>query len=237
MRPGRPGRCAPGQPAACAAGGRHGLAAPEGPSGPCAPGLHSPRMSAPTSPCPSSGAGRRPRPGCLAAASTAEKNAALLAAADLLRRARAARSSPPTPSTSTPPRPTGWRPVRSTACASPRPASRAWPTGLREVAALPDPVGEVLDGWRRPNGLQIERVRVPLGVVAIIYENRPNVTSDAAGHLPEVGQRRAAARVRPPRCARTSPSPTCCATASPRPGSPPTRACSSTTCATRPRSS
>jgi glutamate-5-semialdehyde dehydrogenase len=53
--------------------------------------------------------------------------------------------------------------------------------GLRDVARLPDPVGEVLDGWRRPNGLQIERVRVPLGVVAIIYENRPNVTSDAAG--------------------------------------------------------
>jgi glutamate-5-semialdehyde dehydrogenase len=53
--------------------------------------------------------------------------------------------------------------------------------GLRDVAGLPDPVGEVLDGWRRPNGLLIERVRVPLGVVAIIYENRPNVTSDAAG--------------------------------------------------------
>jgi glutamate-5-semialdehyde dehydrogenase len=53
--------------------------------------------------------------------------------------------------------------------------------GLRQVASLPDPVGEVLDGWRRPNGLQITKVRVPLGVVAIIYENRPNVTSDAAG--------------------------------------------------------
>jgi glutamate-5-semialdehyde dehydrogenase len=53
--------------------------------------------------------------------------------------------------------------------------------GLRDVAGLPDPVGGVLDGWRRPNGLLIERVRVPLGVVAIIYENRPNVTSDAAG--------------------------------------------------------
>src|SRR5690349_7178392 len=52
--------------------------------------------------------------------------------------------------------------------------------GLTQVAALPDPVGEVLDGWVRPNGLRIERVRVPLGVVAIIYENRPNVTSDAA---------------------------------------------------------
>ncbi len=53
--------------------------------------------------------------------------------------------------------------------------------GLRQVAGLPDPVGEVLDGWVRPNGLRIQRVRVPLGVVAIIYENRPNVTSDAAG--------------------------------------------------------
>ncbi len=53
--------------------------------------------------------------------------------------------------------------------------------GLRQVAALADPVGEVLDGWRRPNGLRIHRVRVPLGVVGIIYENRPNVTSDAAG--------------------------------------------------------
>jgi glutamate-5-semialdehyde dehydrogenase len=53
--------------------------------------------------------------------------------------------------------------------------------GLRQVASLPDPIGEVLDGWRRPNGLQIRRVRVPLGVIGIIYENRPNVTSDAAG--------------------------------------------------------
>jgi glutamate-5-semialdehyde dehydrogenase len=53
--------------------------------------------------------------------------------------------------------------------------------GLRQVATLPDPVGEVTDGWVRPNGLRVERVRVPLGVVAIIYENRPNVTSDAFG--------------------------------------------------------
>jgi glutamate-5-semialdehyde dehydrogenase len=52
---------------------------------------------------------------------------------------------------------------------------------LRKVAALPDPVGEVIEGWRRPNGLEIQKLRVPLGVVAIIYENRPNVTSDAAG--------------------------------------------------------
>jgi len=56
----------------------------------------------------------------------------------------------------------------------------AMAAGLEQVAALPDPVGEVLDGWVRPNGLRISRVRVPLGVVAIIYESRPNVTSDAA---------------------------------------------------------
>ena len=52
---------------------------------------------------------------------------------------------------------------------------------LRDVAALPDPVGEVLDGWVRPNGLEISRVRVPIGVIGIIYESRPNVTADAAG--------------------------------------------------------
>ncbi|WP_071522077.1 glutamate-5-semialdehyde dehydrogenase [Neomoorella thermoacetica] len=53
--------------------------------------------------------------------------------------------------------------------------------GLRELAALPDPVGEVTSMWTRPNGLQIGRVRVPLGVIGIIYEARPNVTVDAAG--------------------------------------------------------
>jgi glutamate-5-semialdehyde dehydrogenase len=53
--------------------------------------------------------------------------------------------------------------------------------GLRQVASLPDPVGEITEGWARPNGLRIHKVRVPLGVVAIVYENRPNVTSDAFG--------------------------------------------------------
>jgi glutamate-5-semialdehyde dehydrogenase len=52
--------------------------------------------------------------------------------------------------------------------------------GLREVAALPDPVGDVIKEWTRPNGLRIRKVRVPLGVVGIIYESRPNVTADAA---------------------------------------------------------
>ena len=117
----------------------------------------------------------------MATASTIEKNDALLAAADLLEartaelvdanaadvdgrrggrhRCRARRPAPPH---------TGSRRLRMAA-------------GLRQVATLPDPVGEVLDGWVRPNGLRISRVRVPLGVVAIIYESRPNVTSDAAG--------------------------------------------------------
>ena len=52
--------------------------------------------------------------------------------------------------------------------------------GIRAVAKLPDPVGKVLESITRPNGLLIEKVSVPLGVVAIIYESRPNVTSDAA---------------------------------------------------------
>lgn len=51
--------------------------------------------------------------------------------------------------------------------------------GLRQVAALPDPIGEVIDSFSRPNGLQIKKVRVPMGVIGIIYEARPNVTADA----------------------------------------------------------
>ena len=53
--------------------------------------------------------------------------------------------------------------------------------GLRQIRALPDPVGETVDAWRRPNGIEIARVRVPLGVIGFIYESRPNVTADAAG--------------------------------------------------------
>ena len=53
--------------------------------------------------------------------------------------------------------------------------------GLRDIAALPDPVGDVVETWRRPTGIEISRVRVPLGVIGFIYESRPNVTADAAG--------------------------------------------------------
>jgi len=58
---------------------------------------------------------------------------------------------------------------------------RAMADGLREVAELSDPVGEVTGMWRRPNGLQVGRMRIPLGVIGIVYEARPNVTADAAG--------------------------------------------------------
>jgi glutamate-5-semialdehyde dehydrogenase len=57
---------------------------------------------------------------------------------------------------------------------------RAMARGVREVADLPDPVGGIIREWTRPNGLQITKIRVPIGVVGIIYESRPNVTADAA---------------------------------------------------------
>ena len=59
--------------------------------------------------------------------------------------------------------------------------------GVRQVAALPDPVGQVLREVKRPNGLVIRRVAVPMGVIAIIYESRPNVTSDAAALAVKAG--------------------------------------------------
>ncbi len=51
--------------------------------------------------------------------------------------------------------------------------------GLRQIAGLPDPVGNILDAWERPNGLKLQKISVPLGVIGIIYESRPNVTADA----------------------------------------------------------
>ncbi|MGH2842021.1 MAG: aldehyde dehydrogenase family protein, partial [Solirubrobacteraceae bacterium] len=57
---------------------------------------------------------------------------------------------------------------------------RSMAEGVRVIAALPDPVGEVIDGYRLPNGIDVRRIRVPLGVVAVVYEARPNVTIDAA---------------------------------------------------------
>ena len=55
----------------------------------------------------------------------------------------------------------------------------AMAAGLEAIAELPDPVGQSIGEWERPNGLRIQRVRVPLGVIGVIYESRPNVTADA----------------------------------------------------------
>jgi len=115
----------------------------------------------------------------LARASTADKDAGLLAAADLL----VARSAEILEANAADVVRAGEEGVSTTVIDRLRLSPErieAMAGGLRQVVALPDPVGEVLDGWVRPNGLRIQRVRVPLGVVAIIYENRPNVTSDAA---------------------------------------------------------
>ena len=56
----------------------------------------------------------------------------------------------------------------------------AMASGIEEIVGLPDPVGETIAAWRRPNGLEIQQVRIPIGVIGIIYESRPNVTADAA---------------------------------------------------------
>ena len=91
------------------------------------------------------------------------------------------RSSRPTRAT--------WRPGARAGCraalldrlrARRRPRRARWPAACATIAALPDPVGEVIDGRRLPNGLDVRKMRVPLGVVAVVYEARPNVTIDAA---------------------------------------------------------
>jgi glutamate-5-semialdehyde dehydrogenase len=116
----------------------------------------------------------------LAGAPTPAKNGALLTAADLLaERASEIRAANDADLEAAKAAGMGDGPLDRLRLTDSRLEGMA--NGLRTVAALPDPIGEVLDGWRRPNGLEIVRTRVPLGVVAIIYENRPNVTSDAAG--------------------------------------------------------
>jgi glutamate-5-semialdehyde dehydrogenase len=116
----------------------------------------------------------------LATTSTEAKDAALLAAADLLVERTddllAANATDVEREQSAGASPTVVDRLRLTAD-----RVQGMAGGLRQVAALADPVGEVSQGWTRPNGLRISKVRVPLGVVAIIYENRPNVTSDAFG--------------------------------------------------------
>jgi glutamate-5-semialdehyde dehydrogenase len=125
--------------------------------------------------------GRRARDASreLAAASTAEKDLALLTAADLLvERSPEILAANAVDLEAAEASGMAAGPLDRLRLTDARVEGMA--AGLRKVAALPDPVGEVLEGWVRPSGIEIHRVRVPLGVVAIIYENRPNVTSDAA---------------------------------------------------------
>jgi glutamate-5-semialdehyde dehydrogenase len=134
----------------------------------------------PSTPVPELGRRAKAATAALAAASTADKDAALCAAADLLEE-RAADLLAANQLDVEAAEAAGLEPGPLDRLRLTDARIRGMADGLRAVAALPDPIGEVLDGWRRPNGLRIERRRVPLGVVAIIYENRPNVTSDAAG--------------------------------------------------------
>ena len=115
----------------------------------------------------------------VALASTDTKNAALLAAADVLL-ARSGEILEANAADVAAAEAEGTSPTVIDRLRLTQARIEAMADGLRQVASLPDPVGEVLDGWVRPNGLRIQRVRVPLGVIGIIYENRPNVTSDAA---------------------------------------------------------
>jgi glutamate-5-semialdehyde dehydrogenase len=125
------------------------------------------------------GARARTAAGTLAGAPTAAKNAALLAIADAIED-----RSPAIKSANRGDLDAG----RSSGLAAPLldrleltdARIRSMAEGLRQIAALPDPVGEITDLRMRPSGLQIGRMRVPLGVIGIIYESRPNVTADAA---------------------------------------------------------
>jgi glutamate-5-semialdehyde dehydrogenase len=122
----------------------------------------------------------------LATASTEAKNGALLTAADLLlERAAEIQAANDADLAAAEAGGMAAGPLDRLRLTDARLANMA--EGLRTVAALPDPIGEILDGWTRPNGLEITRRRVPLGVIAIIYENRPNVTSDAAGLCVKAG--------------------------------------------------
>jgi len=116
---------------------------------------------------------------CMQAVSTSEKNDALLRAAALLReRTHEILAANLIDLSSA--REKGMSPAFIERLTLTEKRIEGMASGLVDVASLPDPVGEMLEKWTRPNGLAIEKVRVPIGVIAIIYESRPNVTVDAA---------------------------------------------------------
>ena len=124
------------------------------------------------------GAAARAALPALAAASTAQKNAALLAAAAAMR-AGAAEILAANERDLVAARTAGLSPAMLDRLALDAKRLEGIAQGLEQVAALPDPVGAITGDWTRPNGLHFQRVRVPLGVITIIYESRPNVTVDA----------------------------------------------------------
>lgn len=144
------------------------------------PARYAETVTARTTPVPELAARAKTASRALAVACTEEKDAALLAGADLLvANAQSVLDANEVDVAG----------AVSRGTASPlvdrlrldRSRIEAMANGLVKVASLADPVSRISDGWVRPNGLRIERVHVPLGVVAIIYESRPNVTSDAFG--------------------------------------------------------
>lgn len=114
-----------------------------------------------------------------AAASTHAKNTALLAMAAEIRQRRAALLAANATDVDTA-RAAGLEPALLDRLSLTEKGIDAMATGLEQIAALPDPVGEITDVRRRPSGIQVGKMRVPLGVIGIIYEARPNVTADAA---------------------------------------------------------
>ena len=126
------------------------------------------------------GADARAAAGVLANASTEAKNAALTGSADSLR-ARADAILAANRKDMEAGRQKGLSKALLDRLALDDQRIEAMARGLEDIAGLPDPVGEVMARWKRPNGLDISRVRVPLGVIGMIYESRPNVTADAGG--------------------------------------------------------
>jgi glutamate-5-semialdehyde dehydrogenase len=126
------------------------------------------------------GRAAREAAGRLALAPTKAKNAALRAAAAAIRRQGAAILEANAVDLAEADK-TGLTPALRDRLLLNDARVEAMAKGLEEVAELPDPIGQVMAEWTRPNGLRIARVRVPLGVIGIIYESRPNVTADAAG--------------------------------------------------------
>jgi len=115
----------------------------------------------------------------LATASAAEKNRALVAMAEALER-RTAEILIENAEDVAEGRKNGLSPALIDRLLLDEERLRGIASSLRDIAGLPDPVGEIVGGWRTPEGLEIEKVRVPFGVIAVVYEARPNVTVDAA---------------------------------------------------------